>query len=144
MRRAFYCLAIGAAGLFAAGYLADTARSDARVNIGEGSFSIERVSKGDRLPAFAAKAIRDVSGAGEAKTVDPVPPQSMTVAVRRPVIQEKNNPVTERSSRDEPDHDLQNASRPKKRGNKMMDGCEASVSPLSPASAQARASRCVA
>lgn len=31
MRKAFYCLAAGAIGLVAAGYLADTARSDVRV-----------------------------------------------------------------------------------------------------------------
>jgi hypothetical protein len=144
MRKAFFCLATGVFALISAGYLADTARSDARVTALGGAFSVDRASKGDRLPAFAVNAIRG----GDALDLGKMHEPNLTMVERRsaPVTTDKDvekRSLPAASESREADRDAQNASRGKKR-NKMMDGCEASVSPLSPASAQARASRCVA
>lgn len=144
MRKAFYCLALGLGGLMAAGYLVDTARSDARVTALGGALSIERASKGDRLPAFAVKAMpREAVTPGEAIEAA----HNLTVVARKvpgaaplgiKAIEVRTFRKEGQTDREAPDE-----ARSKKR-TKMMDGCEASVSPLSPASAQAQASRCVA
>lgn len=151
MRRAFYCLAAGVTGLMAAGYLADTARSDARITALGGAFSIERASKGDRLPAFAVKALPRSTGVA-VQNVGGDATENLTVVARKApaVTSSPSNAIEVRSPGKDVervpkiDRDVPDEARPKKRGTKMMDGCESSVSPLSPASAQAREARCVA
>lgn len=143
MRKAFYCLALCLGGLTAAGYLADTARSDARVTALGGAFSIERASKGDRLPTFAVNAIpREAVAPGEAtEAAHNLTVVGRSVPAAAPVGAKAIKVQTFRKDGGT-DREALEAARSKKR-TKMMDGCEASVSPLSAASAQAPASRCV-
>ncbi len=149
MRRVFYCFAAGAAGLMATGYIVSSVVSDARaVGVASGPITLERTSKGDRLPAFAVQAM---SPDALKKSADqpPVATSNVTIVIRsaspsrEAPVKVRQDRLEDQRSRDM-DRDGEDQARTKKPAKKMMDGCEASVSPLSPASASAGASRCVA
>jgi hypothetical protein len=138
MRTVSYCLAAGAFSLLGAVIAAD-AISAARAVPLTSVVTIDRAAKGDRLPAFAVKALgHDVGLTGQ----NDVSPHESTTTIARKPHTAVNSQDTKDNGRLRNDRDGEEV-RNKKR-NKLMDGCEASVSPLSPASASAAASRCVA